>query len=112
MFTLPSAIPYKLVLGVLVSLSLLAVSWFYGYKTANANCQRIAEKAYTEAIEEAKKQGEQDKQLAEKATRQLIQKQGELNEILNREIPTVPECALDGERLSQLAEIAKRTSTD
>lgn len=103
---------YKYIGVVVVIIGLCAVSWFYGYTKARNDLQGIAQKEYAAAIEEAKKQGEQDKQLAEKATRKLIEKQGELNEILNREIPSNPGCTLSDDRLQQLREISDSTATD
>ena len=100
---------HKLLFGFILVGVLCGVSWFHGYSTASARLQRASTKAFTEALEEAKKQGEQDKRLAEKAQRQLAQAQGELNEILNREIPTDPSCALTGDRMQQLSEIAEIT---
>ena len=103
---------HKLVFGFIMVGVLCGLSWIHGYSTAGARLQRTAEKEYAKALEEAKKQGEQDKKIAEKATRQLIQKQGELDEILSREIPSDPNCALSGDRLRQLDQVHQATATD
>lgn len=100
---------HKLLFGFILVGVLCGVSWFHGYSTAMGRLQSVAQKEYAKALEEAKKQGEQDKRIAEKAQRQLAQAQGELNEILNREIPTDPSCALTGDRMQQLSEIAEIT---
>jgi hypothetical protein len=103
---------HKLVFGTILLGVLCGVSWIHGYSTAGARLQRTAEKEYAKALEEAKKQGEQDKKIAEQAQRKLTQKESQLNEILNREIPSDPDCALDGERLQQLQDLASSTATD
>ena len=105
---------HKLLFGFILVGVLCGVSWFHGYSTASARLQRASTKAFTEALEEAKKQGEQDKRLAEKATRQLNEKKEELDEILNREIPTDPDCVLapDSERLRQLESLSNATKLD
>lgn len=103
---------HKLLFGFILVGVLCGLSWFHGYSTASARLQRASTKAFTEALEEAKKQGEQDKRLAEKATRQLNEKKEELDEILNREVPADPDCALDGDRLQQLESISDATKVN
>lgn len=103
---------HKLLFGFALVSVLCGGAWFHGYQTAVGRVQRTAEKEYAKALEEAKKQGEQDKRIAEKATQRLIQKQGELDEIQNRDIPSDPACALGGDRLQQLQDLAAATKTD
>ena len=69
---------YRILALILVPLLIGGVSYFYGYQAASNKCRAEAEKALSSAIEEAKKNGAQDKKLAEKA----IKDYNKLNDIV------------------------------
>ena len=73
---------YRILAFILVPLLIGGVSYFYGYQAASNKCRAEAEKALSIAIEEAKKNGAQDKKLAEKAIKDYNATKDKLNDIV------------------------------
>lgn len=73
---------YRILAYILVPLAIGGVSYFYGYQAASNKCRAEAEKALSSAIEEAKKNGAQDKKLAEKAINDYNETKDKLDDIV------------------------------
>ena len=73
---------YRILALILVPLLIGGVSYFYGYQAASNKCRAEAEKALSVAIEEAKKNGAQDKKLAEKAIKDYNATKDKLDDIV------------------------------
>lgn len=105
---------YRILAYILVPLAIGGVSYFYGYQAASNKCRAEAEKALSSAIEEAKKNGAQDKKLAEKALKEIIETKGKVDEIQRKAEESVENdpdssCIIDDNELQYLDEIQRST---
>jgi hypothetical protein len=98
---------YRILAYILVPLAIGGVSYFYGYQAASNKCRAEAEKALSIAIEEAKKNGAQDKKLAEKAIKDYNETKGRLDDIVEDvkqavEAAPNPSCVITDDELQSL----------
>lgn len=98
---------YRILAFILVPLLIGGVSYFYGYQAASNKCRAEAEKALSSAIEEAKKNGAQDKKLAEKAINDYNETKDKLDDIVEDvkqavEAAPNPSCVITDDELQSL----------
>ena len=77
-------LPYRTIALVAAACFVLGLCFFFGYQTKGYFCEAEGQKAMVEALETAKKQGELDKKLAEKATREVIKQEEKNSEAVEK----------------------------
>ena len=108
-------LPSRTIALVAAACFALGLCFFFGYQTKSYFCEAEGQKAMVAALETAKKQGQLDKKLAEKAERTVTETKEKANEIVERAKETFENdpdigCIIDDDNeLRTLDEVQSRT---